>query len=86
MRLIDADAMLTRNKDSIYDTADLEEMLSYESTAFDVEKVIELINASGRKMSESKMPHNYYKAISVKRAVEIIRRCITDESRHLPDR
>ena len=40
MRLIDADAMLKRNKNSIYDTTDLEEMLHYEPTAYDVDKVI----------------------------------------------
>ena len=32
MRLIDADAMLKRNKHSIYDTTDLKEMLDYEPT------------------------------------------------------
>ena len=41
MRLIDADAMLKRNKNSIYDTMDLEEMLHYEPTAYDVDKVVD---------------------------------------------
>lgn len=41
MRLIDADAMLKRNKSSIYDTTDLEEMLHYEPTAYDVDKVVD---------------------------------------------
>ena len=41
MRLINADAMLERNKNSIYDTTDLEEMLKYEPTAYDVDKVVE---------------------------------------------
>lgn len=41
MRLIDADAMIKRNKHSIYDTTDLKEMLDYEPTAYDVDKVIE---------------------------------------------
>ena len=40
MRLINADAMLERNKNSIYDTTDLEEMLKYEPTAYDVDKVV----------------------------------------------
>ena len=40
MRLIDADAMLERNKSSIYDTTDLKEMLKYEPTAYDVDEVV----------------------------------------------
>lgn len=43
MRLIDADAMLKRNEHSIYDTIDLKEMLYYEPTAYDIDKVIEQI-------------------------------------------
>ena len=52
-------------------------------TAYDVEKVVEQINAEGKKMSEAKAirpyakqspaDHRYYKAISVKKAVEIVR-------------
>jgi hypothetical protein len=40
MRLIDADAMFKRNEHSIYDTTDSKEMLDYEPTAYDVNKVI----------------------------------------------
>lgn len=43
MRLIDADAMLKRNENSIYDTTDLKEMLDNEPTA-DIEEVCEYEN------------------------------------------
>jgi hypothetical protein len=43
VRLIDADAMLKRNEHSIYDTTDLKEMLDYEPTVYDVDKVVEQI-------------------------------------------
>ena len=44
MRFVDADLMLKRNEHSIYDTTDLKEMLNYESTAYDVDKVICQLN------------------------------------------
>ena len=43
MRLIDADAMLKRNEQSIYDTSDLKEMLDNEPTAYDVENIVQKI-------------------------------------------
>lgn len=42
MRLIDADAMWERNKDSIYDITDLKEMLDYEPTVDEKIKTIEV--------------------------------------------
>ena len=40
MRLVDADLMLKRNENSIYDTTDLKEMLHYEPTVIDTNKII----------------------------------------------
>ena len=39
-----------------------------------ISNIIAEIKANGKIMSESKLPHNYYKAISVKKAIEIIER------------
>ena len=91
MRLIDADAFEKFIKEKYKDgesTDDIKDQvlfdLSYQPTAYDVEKVVEQISENGQKMAEAKanMPygkstpgcHNYYKAISVKKAIEIIRK------------
>ena len=52
-------------------------------TAYDVDKVVEQLEDVGQKMSESKSiqkygksspaNHRYYKAVSVKRAIEIVK-------------
>ena len=39
---------------------------------FDVEELKRQIRKNGQKMSESKLPHRYYKAISVRKVIEII--------------
>lgn len=49
-------------------------------TAYDVEKVVEELEENGQKMSEAKgnpwdsSDHKYYKAISVKKAIGIVRK------------
>ena len=56
---------------------DINKMIEYVEkmpTAYDVDKVVEELCANGQKMAEAKMPHNYYKAISVKKAVGIVER------------
>lgn len=47
-RLIDVDTLLKGNKSSIYDTSDLEEMLHYEPTAFDIDMVLEQLEEYGK--------------------------------------
>lgn len=49
-------------------------------TAYDVEKVVAELEENGQKMSEAKgnpwdsSDHKYYKAISVKKAIEIVKK------------
>lgn len=84
MRLIDADAFersvmfgdAEDMKDVIYALRDY-------PTAYDLDKVVEQLEELGQKMSESKSiqkygesspaNHRYYKAVSVKRAIEIVK-------------
>lgn len=68
---------------------DVVAMISNVPTAYDVDKVVERLEENGQKMSEAKSNtpygkstpgcHNYYKAISVKRAVEIVKGGGVDE-------
>ena len=61
---------------------DLVKLLDNQPTAYDVDKVVEKLEEVGQKMSESKSMqkygesspanHRYYKAVSVKRAIEIV--------------
>ena len=63
----------------LYEIAD---MIEDAPTAYDVDKVVEQLEEVGQKMSESKSMqkcgksspenHRYYKAVSVKRAIEIV--------------
>lgn len=60
-------------------------------TAYDVDKVVERLENAGQKMSEAKsnMPygksshgcHNYYKAVSIKRAIKIVKGGGMDEQK-----
>ena len=57
--------------------------LNNQPTAYDMDKVVEQLEELGQKMSESKSiqkygksspaNHRYYKAVSVKRAIEIVK-------------
>ena len=85
MRLIDADAL----KDALlkyHYTTEHNQIFRYideQPTAYDVDKVVEQLEELGQKMSESKSiqkygksspaNHRYYKAVSVKRAIEIVK-------------
>ena len=85
MRLIDADAL----KDTLlkyHYTTEHNQIFRYideQPTAYSVEKVVEQLEDVGQKMSESKSiqkygksspaNHRYYKAVSVKRAIEIVK-------------
>ena len=84
MRLIDADAF--ERKVLCGDEEDVQDViysLRDFPTAYDVDKVVEQLEEVGQKMSESKSiqkygksspaNHRYYKAVSVKRAIEIVK-------------
>ena len=70
----------------LYEIAD---MIEGAPTAYDVNKVVEQLEDVGQKMSESKSiqkygksspaNHRYYKAVSVKRAIEIVKGGGVDE-------
>ena len=63
--------------------------LNNQPTAYDMDKVVEQLEELGQKMSESKSiqkygksspaNHRYYKAVSVKRAIEIVKGGGVDE-------
>lgn len=75
MRLIDADAMLERNKRGIYDTTDLKEMLNYEPTAYDVDRVMEqLEEMSGVQFDGQNESYQLDWCICTSKAVDIIKR------------
>jgi len=84
MRLIDADVLRKEIHMSYSDDLGICEVIDNQPTAYDTKKVIEQISENGQKMAEAKanMPygkstpgcHNYYKAISVKKATDIIRK------------
>ena len=85
MRLIDADTL----KDTLlkyHYTTEHNQIFRYideQPTAYSVDKVVEQLKDVGQKMSESKSiqkygksspaNHRYYKAVSVKRAIEIVK-------------
>ena len=62
---------------------DLVKLLDNQPTVYDVDKVVKQLEELGQKMSESKSlqkygksspeNHRYYKAVSVKRAIEIVK-------------
>lgn len=76
-------------KDSLITVETAFNMLNALPTAYDVDKVVQQLEEVGQKMSESKSiqkygksspaNHRYYKAVSVKRAIEIVKGCGVDE-------
>lgn len=86
-RLIDAD-MLKLEYENGTGITEEEKQFAYalidaQPTAYDPDKVVEQLEKNGQKMSEAKSNqpygkaspgcHNYYKAISVKKAIEIVK-------------
>ena len=74
MRLIDADAMLKRNKNSIYDTTDLEEMLRYEPTAYDVDKVVDELKKNKVNCKNSGTIFDTWDYVKLEKAIELVKR------------
>lgn len=87
MRLIDADAMDEElfykqlgGKDTLITAESAFNMIKAQPTAYDVEQVVAELEENGQKMSEAKgspwdsSDHKYYKAISVKKAIGIVRK------------
>ena len=76
MRLIDADLLIEHNKNSIYDTADLEEMVKYEPTAYDVDKVVDILTSKGiDRIRKSTSPFDNFAgmAVAYKDAVAVVK-------------
>ena len=86
MRLIDAGLLLDHlsgRLESMKDYDAIKDVVNTMPTAYDVDKVVEQLEEVGQKMSESKSiqkygksspaNHRYYKAVSVKRAIEIVK-------------
>ena len=85
-RLIDAGLLLDHlsgRLESMKDYDAIKDVVNTMPTAYDVDKVVEQLEELGQKMSESKSiqkygksspaNHRYYKAVSVKRAIEIVK-------------
>ena len=92
MRLIDAGLLLDHlsgRLESMKDYDAIKDVVNTMPTAYDVDKVVEQLEEFGQKMSESKSiqkygksspeNHRYYKAVSVKRAIEIVKGGGVDE-------
>ena len=86
MRLIDAGLVLDNLSgriESMKDYDAVKDVINNMPTAYDIDKVVEQLEDVGQKMSESKSiqkygksspaNHRYYKAVSVKRAIEIVK-------------
>ena len=91
-RLIDAGLLLDHlsgRLESMKDYDAIKDVVNTMPTAYDVDKVVEQLEEVGQKMSESKSiqkygksspaNHRYYKAVSVKRAIEIVKGGGVDE-------
>ena len=82
-RLIDADALESVDFSECTDSMEIMAVIDAQPTAYDVDKVVQQLEEVGQKMSESKSiqkygksspaNHRYYKAVSVKRAIEIVK-------------
>ena len=85
-RLIDAGLLLDHlsgRLESMKDYDAIKDVVNTMPTAYDVDKAVEQLEEFGQKMSESKSiqkygksspaNHRYYKAVSVKRAIEIVK-------------
>ena len=89
MRLIDADKLESVDFSECADSMEIMAIIDAQPTAYDVDKVVERLEDVGQKMSESKSiqkygksspaNHRYYKAVSVKRAIEIVKGGGVDE-------
>lgn len=89
-RLIDADCLNFEGQH--YNNSQMKAILDFidaQPTAYDPDKVVDDLEKNGQKMSEAKSNkpfgkaspscHNYYKAISVKKAIEIVKGGGVDE-------
>lgn len=86
---LNSECVLEENAVDTYDNGQQEtfelviKMVEDRPTAYDIDKVVEQLEKNSKKMSEAKSNkpfgkaspscHNYYKAISVKKAIEIVR-------------
>lgn len=83
MRLIDADKLkyelFADNYNAKMTPQEVADCVDNQPTAYNTDKVVAELEASGQKMSEAKgnpwdsSDHKYYKAISVKKAISIVK-------------
>ena len=77
VRLIDANALEKRIRSVMGGfKAEMEIFLTLVDqapTVYDIDKVVEEMKLNAEKMSETKFPHTYYKAIGTRKCEEIIR-------------
>lgn len=81
MRLIDADAFKQKVAAATYNEGDgatekaaaICKLIDSQKTAYDVDIVVKALEKSSEKMSQAKLPHNYYKAVSLRKAIGIVR-------------
>ena len=83
MRLIDADRLMNVDFSECKDDSEIKAVIYAFPKAYDVDKVVAELEKNGQTMSESKAmrpyaiqcpsAHRYYNAISVKKAIEIVK-------------
>lgn len=56
-----------------YSLEEIAEIINNQIVAYNVDKVIEELESNGEKMSTAKLPHCYYKAIGVKKVIDIVK-------------
>lgn len=76
MRLINEEVLMKDIQNTITEkssTIDWMNLIYRQPTAYDVDKVVEQMKESSRKMVTSKFPHKYYRAIGTRKCEQIVR-------------
>ena len=76
MRLIDEEVLMNEIRETITEqssTFDWMNLIHRQPVAYDVDKVVEQMKESSRKMVTSKFPHKYYRAIGTRKCEQIVR-------------
>ena len=76
MRLIDEEKLMEDIQKTITEkssTIDWMNLIHRQPVAYDVDKVVEQMKESSRKMVTSKFPHKYYRAIGTRKCEQIVR-------------
>ena len=74
VRLIDAEKYPCTDCTAMYCYKNCDEFEKWRlGCDYDIDKVVEEMKANSKKMSETTLPHTYYKAIGIRKCEEIIR-------------